>query len=140
MYPTKPATLQRCICALKKLCEADPLTMLILVTDTDIIIQIPAVFVKTTKAKSQKSGKICIKASRGACFTYKTSMSRSFALSVSPSMPGKKRAAVNVKKQQEYPVGVGRGAMLNAVHCTDRCSTVMSMGKFILEQSHAADR
>ena len=34
--------------------EVGSLTTLILATDTDVIIQIPAVFVKTTKAKSRK--------------------------------------------------------------------------------------
>lgn len=39
---------------LKDFREVGSLTALILATDTDIIIQIPAVFVKTTKAKSRK--------------------------------------------------------------------------------------
>lgn len=39
---------------LKDFREVGSLTTLILATDTDIIIQIPAVFVKTTKAKSRK--------------------------------------------------------------------------------------
>ena len=38
---------------LKDFREVGSLTTLILATDTDIIIQIPAVFVKTTKAKSR---------------------------------------------------------------------------------------
>ena len=46
---------------LKDFREVGSLTTLILATDTDIIIQVPAVFVKTTKAKSRKNGKICIK-------------------------------------------------------------------------------
>ena len=54
--------------------EVSSLTARILATDTDFIIQIPAVFVKVTRAKSRKNGEIYIAVPLKSCFVRGTSM------------------------------------------------------------------
>lgn len=78
------------------------MTTLISAIDTDIIIQIPVVFVKATKEKSQNNGKICINVPAETCFAHEMSVLRSHAPSISPSTIGTKGAVVNVKKRREY--------------------------------------
>ena len=83
--------------------EVSSLTTHILATDTDIIIQIPAVFVKVTKAKSREKRENLYQSSTQILFcAWKKYAPHRLAPSFSPSTIGMKGAVENVKKRREH--------------------------------------
>lgn len=83
--------------------EVSSLTTHILATDTDIIIQIPAVFVKVTKAKSREKRENLYQSSTQILFyAWNKYAPHRLAPSFSPSTIGMKGAVENVKKRREH--------------------------------------
>lgn len=88
---------------LEHLRKVSSLTTHILATDTDIIIQIPAVFVKVTKAKSREKRENLYQSSTQILFcAWNKYAPHRLAPSFSPSTIGMKGAVENVKKRREH--------------------------------------
>ena len=101
---------------LEHLREVSSLTTHILATDTDIIIQIPAVFVKVTKAKSRENRENLYQSSTQILFcAWKKYAPHRLAPSFSPSTIGMKGVVENVKKRREH-LQAERRALGRSIH------------------------
>ena len=112
--------------------EVSSLTTHILATDTDIIIQISAVFVKVTGAKRRKNKEICIAVPLNpvlcveqVCSTQSCAVDKRHERSC-------RKCQKEARTSTREKTGVGKVDTLNVVHYTEGYSTAMSMGNAIL--------
>ena len=116
--------------------EVSSLTTHILATDTDIIIQISAVFVKVTGAKRRKNKEICIAVPLNPVLCVEQVCSTQSCAVIFTVDKRHERSCRKCQKEARTSTrektGVGKVDTLNVVHYTEGYSTAMSMGNAII--------